>query len=152
MVLAWLAATVSRGKAWPCGEGQSPVGSVIILSAEDDAADTIVPRLLAADADCSKVHILEAVRREDDEGHRSFNLQLDFGHLGHLGEEKWRKIYKGAKVANVEDGHLSEETKRGDGDPFACLKDGSLKLTPTTELWADLDIPPELDQRATRVK
>jgi len=36
-----------------------------------------VPRLLAADADCSKVHILEAVRREDDEGHRSFNLQLD---------------------------------------------------------------------------
>jgi len=55
-------------------------------------------------------------------------------------------------VANVEDGHLSEETKRGDGDPFACLKDGSLKLTPTTELWADLDIPPELDQRATRVK
>ena len=36
-----------------------------------------MPRLLAADADCSKVHILEAVRREDDEGHRSFNLQLD---------------------------------------------------------------------------
>jgi len=88
---------------------------------------------LAADADCSKVHILEAVRREDDEGHRSFNLQLDFGHLGHLGEEKWRKIYKGAKVANVEDGHLSEETKRGDGDPFACLKDSSLKLKPIVD-------------------
>lgn len=77
MVLAWIAATVSRGKEWPCGEGQSRRGSVVILSAEDDAADTIVPRLIAADADCSKVHILEAVRKEDDEGQRSFNLQLD---------------------------------------------------------------------------
>ena len=31
MVLAWIAATVSRGGDWPCGEGQSPCGSVIIL-------------------------------------------------------------------------------------------------------------------------
>ena len=80
MLLAWIAAAVSRGDQWPCGEGQSRCGSVIILSAEDDAADTIVPRLMAADADCSKVHILEAVRK-DDEGHRSFNLQLDLPEL-----------------------------------------------------------------------
>ena len=81
MVLAWIAATVSRGKEWPCGEGQSRRGSVIILSAEDDAADTIVPRLMAAGAYLSKVHILEAVRMEDDKGHRSFNLQLDLPEL-----------------------------------------------------------------------
>ena len=80
MLLSWIAAAVSRGKDWPCGEGRSRCGSIIILSAEDDAADTIVPRLLAADADCSKVHILEAVRK-DDEGHRSFNLQLDLPEL-----------------------------------------------------------------------
>ena len=49
MVLAWIAATGSRGGDWPCGEGLSPCGSVIILSAEDDAADTIVPRLIAAE-------------------------------------------------------------------------------------------------------
>jgi putative DNA primase/helicase len=81
MVLAWIASTVSRGKEWPCGEGQSRCGSTIILSAEDDAADTIVPRLLAADADCNKVHILESVRAEDDKGQRSFNLQLDLPEL-----------------------------------------------------------------------
>src|SRR6185312_5104437 len=52
-----------------------------ILSAEDDAADTIVPRLIAAGADCSKVHILEAVRKDDDDGHRSFNLQFDLPEL-----------------------------------------------------------------------
>jgi putative DNA primase/helicase len=81
MLLAWIASAVSRGKDWPCGEGHSRRGSVIILSAEDDAADTIVPRLIAADADCSKVHILEAVRKDADKGHRSFNLQSDLPEL-----------------------------------------------------------------------
>ena len=81
MVLAWIAATVSRGGEWPCGEGRSPVGSIIILSAEDDAADTIVPRLIAAEADCLNLHILEAVRREDENGHRTFNLQIDLPEL-----------------------------------------------------------------------
>src|SRR5262249_18103468 len=81
MLLAWIAAAVSRGKEWPCGEGQSRRGSVVILSAEDDAADTIVPRLMAAEADCSKVHILEAVRSRESEGRRSFNLQLDLPEL-----------------------------------------------------------------------
>jgi RecA-family ATPase len=47
MLLAWIAAAVSRGKDWPCDEGKSRCGSVIILSAEDDAAETIVPRLIA---------------------------------------------------------------------------------------------------------
>ena len=81
MALAWIAATVSQGREWPCKEGQSPRGSVIILSAEDDAADTIVPRLMAAVADRSRVHILEAVRTEKNKGQRSFNLQLDLPEL-----------------------------------------------------------------------
>src|SRR5262249_42940420 len=81
MLLAWIAAAVSRGKEWPCGEGRSRCGSVIILSAEDDPADTSVPRLIAAGANCSKVHILEAVRKDDEQGHRSFNLQVDLHEL-----------------------------------------------------------------------
>ena len=44
-------AAVTTGGEWPCGEGQAPLGNVIILSAEDGAADTIIPRLLAAGAD-----------------------------------------------------------------------------------------------------
>jgi hypothetical protein len=46
-----LAATVSKGAEWPCGEGRSPQGAVVMLSAEDGIADTIVPRLIAAGAD-----------------------------------------------------------------------------------------------------
>lgn len=54
---------------------------MVILSAEDDPADTIVPRLIAADADCDKVHIVSAVRRDDDKGNRSFDLQTDLQSL-----------------------------------------------------------------------
>ncbi len=49
-----IAAAVSTAGKWPCGEGSAPLGNVIILSAEDGAADTIIPRLLAAGADLSR--------------------------------------------------------------------------------------------------
>ena len=81
LLLARIAATVTRQGEWPCGEGIAPQGSVIILSAEDDAADTIIPRLLAANADCSRVHIISAVRLDDDKGRRGFNLQTDLGEI-----------------------------------------------------------------------
>ena len=69
-------ARITMGAEWPCGEGRAPQGSIIILSAEDGEADTIVPRLLAAGADLGRVHIISAVRIED-KGRRSFNLRAD---------------------------------------------------------------------------
>ncbi len=82
-----IAATVTRGREWPCGEGFAPIGSVIFLSAEDGAADTIVPRLIAADAELSRVFIVSAVREENGV-RRSFNLQADLALL----EQKIREI------------------------------------------------------------
>ena len=81
MVLCSIAAVVSRGRDWPNNEGKSSCGSVVILSAEDDAADTIVPRLMAADADLNKVHIIDAVLEKDGKGHRTFSLQADLSAL-----------------------------------------------------------------------
>lgn len=72
-----MAAAVTTGGPWPCGEGCAPLGNVIILSAEDDPADTIVPRLLAAAADRRRVKIVTAVRSEDRSGRRALNLQTD---------------------------------------------------------------------------
>ena len=43
---------------WPDGE-RAPLGSAIIIGCEDDAADTIRPRLEAAGADLSKVHLFD---------------------------------------------------------------------------------------------
>jgi len=68
---------VTVGGEWPCGEGRAPCGNVIILSAEDGAADTTVPRLMAVGADRDRVHLVSAVRNADGNGQRSFNLQTD---------------------------------------------------------------------------
>jgi putative DNA primase/helicase len=72
-----VAATITTGRNWPCGEGQAPRGSVLILSAEDGEADTIVPRLIAAGADLDRVDIVSAVRNDNGAGRRSLNLQTD---------------------------------------------------------------------------
>jgi len=78
---AALAAAVTTGGPWPCDEGRAPLGSVLILSAEDDASDTIRPRLDAAGADVRAVHLISAVRQADGEGRRTFNLQADLALL-----------------------------------------------------------------------
>jgi putative DNA primase/helicase len=59
-----LAAGVTTGKGLPGGGTFDNRGSVIILANEDDAARTIRPRLDAAGADISKVHIVQGVARE----------------------------------------------------------------------------------------
>ena len=56
-----VAARVTRGASFPDGAACEP-GAVIIASAEDDPADTIRPRLDAANADGSRVHVLEGMR------------------------------------------------------------------------------------------
>src|SRR5262252_3177824 len=70
-----MAAAVTTGGLWPCGEGRAPLGNVIILQAEDGVADTVVPRLMAAGADRKRVQLITAVLGPD--GRRTFNLQAD---------------------------------------------------------------------------
>ena len=82
-----IAAAVSRGDEWPCGEGRAPLGNAIIFSAEDGASDTIIPRLIAAGADLNRIHIVDAVGTEVG-NRRSFNLQADLKLL----EEKIAEI------------------------------------------------------------
>jgi ABC-type uncharacterized transport system fused permease/ATPase subunit len=43
-----MAAPITNGGCWPFGEGCAPLGSVIILAAEDSVEHTTVPRLIAA--------------------------------------------------------------------------------------------------------
>jgi putative DNA primase/helicase len=74
-----LAATVSTGRDFPGGGSNGKPGHVIILSAEDGPADTIVPRLIAAGADLSRIHIVKAVK--DDGRERLFNLSVDLDRL-----------------------------------------------------------------------
>jgi putative DNA primase/helicase len=79
LIAAYMTATVSTGSKWWGDEGKSGRGDVIYISAEDGAADTIRPRLEAAGASLSRVHVIEQVN--DYGGSRPFNLLTDLGQL-----------------------------------------------------------------------
>jgi putative DNA primase/helicase len=86
-VMANIAAIVSTGGRWPCNEGNAPQGDVVILSAEDGIADTIVPRLIAAGADTSCVRIVAAATKMDGTGRKTFSLKTDVDLLEELSRE-----------------------------------------------------------------
>ena len=70
-----LAAVITRGGNWPDGSPFKAPGHAVIWSGEDDAADTLVPRLSAMGADLGRVHIVSDVT--DPEGRRPFDPAYD---------------------------------------------------------------------------
>jgi putative DNA primase/helicase len=81
-VTTYIAATVSSGGTWCTGEKCDP-GEVLILSAEDDPADTIRPRLEACGANLDRVQIIDGVQMKNLKLDLPFNLKL---HLDLLAE------------------------------------------------------------------
>jgi putative DNA primase/helicase len=59
-LLLAIAALVTKGGPWPDGSGNAPVGSIIIVSAEDSRETTLKPRLIALGADVSKIKFVTA--------------------------------------------------------------------------------------------
>jgi hypothetical protein len=82
-----MAAAITTGRSWPSGEGCAPLGSVIILAAEDSIEHTIVPRLIAAGANLERVCFVQAAVTEDGKGQRMSNFQADIAKLKALIEE-----------------------------------------------------------------
>ena len=82
-ITASLAAIVTTGGQWPVDRTRCERGAVLLLSAEDDPADTIVPRLQVAGADLDRVETVEAIREitEDGERQRPVSLIDDLDHL-----------------------------------------------------------------------
>lgn len=127
-----IAAIVSTGRPWPDGATTNP-GRVVICSAEDDAEDTIRPRLEAAGADLSRVSIVDSVVDRwnglGEEVPRGFRLNHDelllHNALARFGQEEVHLVvidpvsaYLGAAV----DSHNNTEVRA--------------TLTPITELAA----------------
>jgi hypothetical protein len=63
-----IAAHVTTGRPWPEGSPCPEPGGVVILSCEDDPADTIRPRLDAAGGDARRVTLLSAAEENDANG------------------------------------------------------------------------------------
>ena len=68
-------ARITEGMFWPCSDERAPQGYVLIISAEDAADDVLVPRLMAAGADLTRIEFVDGVK--DQNGVRKFNLQQD---------------------------------------------------------------------------
>jgi putative DNA primase/helicase len=75
-----LAGIVTAGGRWPVSGARAERGAAVILSAEDDPADTIRPRLDAAGADLTRCHVIGAVR-EADGSPRGFAAATDLPRL-----------------------------------------------------------------------
>lgn len=106
------AATVTVGGRWPDGSC-CPAGNVLIWSGEDDPADTLLPRLIAAGGDRSRVHFVDGTRINSElqpfDPARDMNaLQAQAEQLGDV-----RLIIVDPIVSAVTgDSHKNTETRR----------------------------------------
>ena len=80
----YVAASVTRGRTFVDG-ATCPAGNVVVMSAEDGAEDTILPRLMAAGADLDKVFLVPTVTTGFDKNGepvgRGFNVNDDVPQL-----------------------------------------------------------------------
>ena len=79
-ITANIASIVTTGGCWPVDGGQCVARDVVFLSAEDDPADTLRPRLEAAGADLNRVHVIDSVLGHTGNGqplNRTFSIQRD---------------------------------------------------------------------------
>jgi putative DNA primase/helicase len=79
-----IAAIVTSGGLWPVDRARAERASAIILSADDDPADTIRPRLEASGAGLERCHIIEATQDIGGDGRpqrRGFSLVDDLARL-----------------------------------------------------------------------
>lgn len=84
------AAIVSNGADWPNDEGKCAQGCAIILSSEDDEADTLKPRAAAAGANMKNMYVIRSMVTEVREGARSrrvFNIEDDLAKLTQMVKE-----------------------------------------------------------------
>lgn len=108
-----MAATVTVGGRWPDGS-RSPIGNVVIWSGEDDPADTLVPRLMAAGADLSRTYFIAGIN--DGDGPRAFDPARDVDLLTAKLEEigDVRLLIVDPIVSAISgDSHKNAEVRRG---------------------------------------
>lgn len=108
-----MAATVTTGTHWPDGT-RCPAGDVLVWSGEDDPADTLLPRLIAAGADRSRVYFVGDVV---EEGHtRPFDPATDTAALLEAARKlpALRFILVDPVVSAISgDSHKNTEVRRG---------------------------------------
>ena len=120
-----IAARISTGSVWPTGEANIQ-GKVLLVCCEDDPADTIVPRLVAAGANLSNIALIRSVRVQDSgkQKQRALSLQDDLekirAHLKNCPETRLIIIDPVSAYMGKTDSHKNAEV-RAVLDPLASL-------------------------------
>jgi energy-coupling factor transporter ATP-binding protein EcfA2 len=117
-ITAAMASIVTSGGLWPSDGTRAERGAVAFLSAEDDAADTLVPRLKAAGADLARCHVLDAVLATNRDGltvQRGCELSRDVGTLAdtllRLGDVRLLVIDPISAYLGTVDSHRNAEVR-----------------------------------------
>jgi AAA domain len=110
-VAYWLAAQITRGLL--PGEFEGKPRSVLVAATEDSWEYTIVPRLIAADADLTKVHRIEVI----DHGlHDYLELPADLTRVGAAAREKHAALLLLdpliSRISEKLDSHRDAEVRR----------------------------------------
>lgn len=94
-----IAARVSNGLRWPIDGDLCPKGDVLLLSNEDGIADTVRPRLDAANADVKRIHHLSMINVKGGSRvkERLFSLSQDIHEL-----EKFLSVYPECKLIIID--------------------------------------------------
>lgn len=85
-----MAARLTTGTPWPDSDGRAlPVSNVLLLAAEDNANDTICPRLDALKANSARVVLIKGTKCLDGDGRRAdgsvpFDLSRDLHRLNDM--------------------------------------------------------------------
>ena len=113
-----IASRLSRGTVFPDG-ARCIAGETIFLSAEDDAQDTVRPRLDAAGADVARVHRVKAVkvtRADGGQGESVFSMERDIEKLdealGKIPEARLLIVDPISAYMGHADTHRDAETRR----------------------------------------
>ena len=99
------AATITRGGNWPDGT-TSPTGSVLIWSGEDDLNTTIVPRLIACNANLPKIHFIGEVFNPTHDMERLFYSAKNIPDLSMV-------IFDPIVSTIIGDSHKNAEVRQG---------------------------------------
>ena len=109
-----LAATITSAGRWPDGTSAAPTaGSVLIWSGEDAPADTLVPRLMAMDANMSLIHFVKGTL-DYEHGPRAFDPATDIPALSESLKGSAPDLLIVDPVVSVVSGdsHKNAETRR----------------------------------------
>ena len=107
-----VAARLSCGRDFPDGKNTLGACDVLILAAEDDPADTIVPRLMTSGADLDRIHLLTGTNA--DKYQRGFALDSDVQLLReHLSQNPEIRLVIVDPISNyLGSTELNKETER----------------------------------------